>query len=87
MRGMRGGSINSAKVIVSRIVVRRRASLDVLTSRTLAWGGEAEGPFALPAESVWAEIGLIVGDNHLPRRGHCIEPLPVFCRKPDVHSP
>ena len=43
-RGHTGGSIASAKVIAGRIVVRRRASLDVLASPTLAWGGEARNP-------------------------------------------
>jgi hypothetical protein len=36
---------------------------------------------------VWAETGLIVGDDNLPRRGHCIVPLSVLCREPDVHCP
>jgi hypothetical protein len=67
--------------------VSRRASLNVLASRTLAWGGEARGPRARPAEPVWTEIGLIVRDDNLPRRGHGIEPLSVLCREPDVHCP
>jgi hypothetical protein len=85
--GEPGVSFASAQVGAGRIVLRRRASLDVSASRTLAWGGEARGPLATPAEPVWTEIGLIVRDDNLPRRGRCIEPLPVLCREPDVHCP